>query len=237
MAEPNGDSGRQLEDRLRTSMAVMAPPATPHGVIEAVHRRVARRRRRTREVIGAGLVALVAAGTAVELTLSSGPHLAASPPARVRAVPSMTTTGGASLAKRPAAGTSYGQIDRPVAPSPCTSQAEPTMASGRFCGPVPGPGSGLGADGQCTGQETAAPCGPHVVVGRFYAYTVPGSCSGLLTFDGRLWVSELSPPSPVPDFYVWIQLGVDGSVRWISPNGSVSLRPYSGQALSACRSG
>ena len=30
--------------------------------------------------------------------------------------------------------------------------------------------------------------------GQFYSYTVPGTCTGPLTFDGKQWVSELPPP-------------------------------------------
>ena len=109
------------------------------------------------------------------------------------------------------------------------------MTSGSFCGPAPGPGDGLGPNGTCTGKETVAPCGGGVVPGQFYSYTAPGTCSGLMTFDGKLWVSELPPPNPVPAFDVWILLSANGSVRWIAPTGSVGLEPYTGQALATCR--
>ena len=63
---------------------------------------------------------------------------------------------------------------------------------------------------------------------------MPGACSGLITFNGKQWVSELPPPTPVPEFYVWIILGTNGTLGWISPNGAVGFQPYVGQALKAC---
>ena len=46
--------------------------------------------------------------------------------------------------------------------------------------------------------------------------------------------SELPPPSAEPDFYVWMNLGANGYLGWISPNGAVGFEPYVGQALKAC---
>jgi hypothetical protein len=221
MAELEGDSDPEFEGRLRTSLALMAPPATSDGVLEGVQRRAVRRRRRVREAMGAALVVLVGGGTVAGLTLTSSPQLATSPPVHVTTVPSSTTPTGSPPAPEP---------------PPCPAvQSVPSMDTGRFCGPAPGSGSGLGPSGECTGNETAPPCGPGVVPGRFYAYTVPGTCNGLMTFDGKQWVSELPPPNPVPDFDVWLQLGTDGSVRWIAPIGSVGLQPYVGQTMAPCR--
>ena len=240
MAEHEGDPETELEGRLRTSLAIMAPPATSTGVLEGVQRRVARRRRRVRETIGAALVVLVGGGTVAGLALTSSPHLAASPPAHVTTVPSSTTPtrspsaaadGNPSSAARDIQG-----LGRPAPEAPpCqVGQSVPSM-DGRFCGPAPGPGSGLGPSGECTGNETSPPCGPGVIPGQFYAYTVPGTCNGLMTFDGKQWVSELPPPNPVPDFDVWIQLSAGGSVGWIAPIGAVGLQPYVGQTLTPCR--
>ena len=64
---------------------------------------------------------------------------------------------------------------------------------------------------------------------------LPGTCSGLVTFDGKQWVSELPPPSPTADFFVWMRLDPTGSAGWISPSGAVGLAPYAGQTLSGCR--
>ena len=109
------------------------------------------------------------------------------------------------------------------------------MATGRYCGPAPTAGNGLGADGLCTGRESLPPCGAGVVPGRFYAYTVPGTCQGLVTFDGRQWVSELPPVTAVPAFYVWMSLSADGSLGFIAPTGAVGFEPYNGQTLNSCR--
>jgi hypothetical protein len=78
------------------------------------------------------------------------------------------------------------------------------------------------------------PCGPGAVSDHYYAYTEPGTCSGLIFFDGKRWVSELPPPTPAPDSYVWIGLGTNGTLGWISPNGAVGFQPYVGQPLKAC---
>jgi hypothetical protein len=202
MTELESSPESELEGRLRTSLGLMAPPATSSGVFEDVQRRVARRRRRVREVIGAALVVLVGGGTAAGLALTASPQLAAPHFAHATTVPSSTSSSSPSLQNKLAAGATSGHLDRPApTPPPCpANQIVPTMASGRFCGPTPPPGNGLGASGLCTGQETAPPCRAGAVVGRFYAYTVPGTCIGLMTFDGRQWVSELPPPSPVPDW-------------------------------------
>ncbi len=79
-------------------------------------------------------------------------------------------------------------------PPPCPAdQSQPAM-NGRFCGPNPTRGTGLGPSGECTGRETTPPCGPGMIAGRYYAYTLPGRCDGSLILDGRRWRSELPPP-------------------------------------------
>jgi hypothetical protein len=123
----------------------------------------------------------------------------------------------------------------PPRPAPCpTDVMVPTMATGSFCGPQPTAGNGLGPDGQCTGQETGPPCGPGVVVNHYYAFTLPGTCNGLIVFDGRRWVSELPPPTPVPDLDVWMRLTSTGTVGFIGPKGAVGFVPYTGQTLAGC---
>jgi len=241
VAELDRGHESEFDDGLRASLALIAPPATTNGVLDAVQQRVGRRRRRVREAMGGALVVLVGGGTAAGLALSASPQMNAVPPVQVTTVaPGTTARAGSPSAggqDRASAGSNFGGLSaRPLTPAPCpTDQYVPTMASGSFCGPTPGAGSGLGPGGTCTGQETDAPCGPGVVSGQYYAYTVPGTCSGLLTFDGRQWVSELPPPNPVPAFDVWIQLSADGSVRWIAPTGSVGLMPYVGQSPAPCR--
>lgn len=235
------DNGREsgLDDRLRTSLAVIAPRADSSGVLQEVKRRVARRRRQVREAIVGSLVVLVGGGTAAGLALSASPQTTAQPPVHATTVSPSTTVPTRSPSSTVSSSGSVeppGLSAAPRTPAQCpVGQTTPSMASGSFCGPSPGPGNGLGPNGTCTGRETVAPCGGGVVPEQFYPYTVPGTCSGLMTFDGRQWVSELPPPNPVPAFDVWIQLSANGSVRWIAPTGSVGLELYVGQALATCR--
>ena len=70
-----GPDDSDLEDRLRSSLALVAPPASSTGVLGSVQRRVARRRRRAREVVGGLLVVLVGGGTAAGLALSASPQM------------------------------------------------------------------------------------------------------------------------------------------------------------------
>jgi hypothetical protein len=107
--------------------------------------------------------------------------------------------------------------------------------NGSYCGPQPVAGNGLGPSGECTGREVAPPCGPGVVMDRYYAYTLPGRCDGRLFLDGRRWISELPPPQPVPDMYVWVHVGPTGShAGFISPMGSVGFDLDHGQAAHTC---
>jgi hypothetical protein len=244
MTESDHQDGSRLDAELRASLAFMAPPASSTGVLQEVQRRVSRRRR-MREVIGGVVVVLVGGGTAVGLVVSSNPQMADAPPAHVSTpsttVPTSTTAPSAVASAgadgNPSAGYNFGGLSaRPPTPGPCPrDQKTPTLASGGFCGPVPGSGKGLGPGGTCNGQETHPPCGPGVIPGRFYAYSMPGTCSALVTFDGEQWVSLLPLASPIPTFDVWIQLSANGSVRWIAPSGAVGLVPYTGQALTPCR--
>jgi len=64
----------------------------------------------------------------------------------------------------------------------------------------------------------------------------PGRCDGLIIFDGRRWVAELTPPTPAPDTDVWMRLTAEGELRFVSPSGFVGFQPYAGQPLAA-RSG
>jgi hypothetical protein len=122
----------------------------------------------------------------------------------------------------------------PPSPVPCPAgQTEPSF-SGTYCGPEPPPGNGLGPQGECTGRETAPPCGAGVVEGRYYAFTLPGTCDGRVVFDGRLWDSELPPDRRVPDMYVWMRLGSLDSAGFISPRGAVGFRLDTGEPPRAC---
>jgi hypothetical protein len=120
-------------------------------------------------------------------------------------------------------------------PPPCpVPSPEPSMATGGYCGPVPPPGNGLGPNGECTGRETNAPCSAGVVPGRYYAFTLPGRCDGVIVFDGRRWISELPPPTNVPDFDVWMRLDANGGLGFIGPHGAVGFTPDHGQPRSVC---
>ena len=124
----------------------------------------------------------------------------------------------------------------PAPPCP-PNQATPSFATGSFCGPAPVRGNGHGPDGECTGTgpDTAPPCGPGAVPGRYYDVTLPGDCTGKVIFDGRVWLSELPPPFPVAPFNVWMALQSGGaSAGFISPSGSVGFQPYHGQPVGTC---
>ena len=234
---PTDDS---FDSRLRSAMHDVAPDAEGSDVLPEVERRARRRRRRVRESIGASVVVLLGGLAVTGFALETGPQLRATgPTAPGRPSPTSSLPGSTPQDLTTTTGQSSSRADAsqppPDAP-PCPAhQATPSTAGGRYCGPSPGPGNGSGPDGSCTGAETGPPCGHGVIPDRYYAFTMPGTCSGLVTFDGRRWVSELPPPSPAPDVYVWIRLGAGGSVRWISPSGAVSLTPYVGQPLSGCR--
>jgi len=127
-------------------------------------------------------------------------------------------------------------------PPPCPADVTtPSMPHGTYCGPPPTAGNGLGPDGVCTGAETAPPCGPGAIVGKYYAYTLPGydpapGCNGLIYFDGRRWLSELPPPDTEPPAaaqYVWMALQADGRVGLIGP-GAVGFDPATPATQAAC---
>jgi hypothetical protein len=121
-------------------------------------------------------------------------------------------------------------------PVPCPAhQTEPSMKTGSYCGPTPVAGNGLGPSGECTGRETAPPCGAGMVPGRYYAYTLPGRCDGRLVLDGGHWISSLPPPTPVPDIDVWVYVLRGGRVAgFIAPTGAVQFDPDTGQRAPAC---
>jgi hypothetical protein len=115
----------------------------------------------------------------------------------------------------------------PIAP-PCPKHlAEPSVATGTFCGPAPSRGSGHDPDGICDGSETTPPCGAGAVVNRYYSFTVPGNCS-IVRFNGTYWRSTLNPPHAVANMYVWMALNAHGGAGWISPNGAVGFAHVAG---------
>lgn len=105
----------------------------------------------------------------------------------------------------------------------CPPITFPDLVDGTFCGPPPGPGIGNGLDGSCLGTETAPPCGPGMVAGRYYAYTLISSCANDY-IDGRWWRNELPGGSGPLD--VWVSVNATGSgAGWIGPNGAVGFEP------------
>jgi hypothetical protein len=119
----------------------------------------------------------------------------------------------------------------PPPPIPCPSdQTEPSMQTGSFCGPTPGPGNGLGPSGECSGKETAPPCGPGMIPDRYYEYTLPGRCDGKLILDGRRWLSMLPPTTNGPSMNVWVSVYHGSkSAGFISPAGAVGFDLDTGQ--------
>ena len=229
-----------LDPRLRSALHDVAPDASGSRALPDVERRARRRIRRVRKSIGASVVVLLGGLAVAGYALDTGPQLRANGPSvPARSSPASSIPGSTPQGHSTTSGQSVSPADEsqlPPDPPPCPAHlATPSTATGRYCGPSPGPGNGSGPNGSCTGNETGPPCGPGVIPDRYYAFTMPGTCSGLVTFDGKRWVSELPPPSPSPDLYVWMRLGVGGSVGWISPSGAVTLAPYVGQTLSGCR--
>lgn len=105
----------------------------------------------------------------------------------------------------------------------CPPITFPELVGGTFCGPPPGPGNGSGPDGSCLGTETAPPCGPGVVAGRYYAYTLISNCTNDY-LDGRWWTNEL--PGGAGPLEVWMSVNATGTgAGWIGPNGAVGFRP------------
>jgi hypothetical protein len=123
----------------------------------------------------------------------------------------------------------------PAAPAPCPAHSpDPSWQNGRYCGPAPHAGNGSGPNGLCSGRETTPPCGRGVVVGKYYAYTLPEGCDGRISFNGRLWDSEMPPPANGPDLWVWMRLDPSGELRFISPEGTVGFTPDKGQPPPSC---
>ena len=228
-----------LDRRLRVALEAAAVPGDGAGVTASVARRVARHRRRVHAattvvvvIVALGGIAAVVRGTARRTPPSD----------RASAVPSTgapTPSTNVRLAPGPSSAYSLPPTNGPTYPlyriPPCPAGiAVPSDLSGQYCGPVPPAGNGLGPGGQCTGREADPPCGPGVVAGRYYAYTLPGNYSGLVIFDGRQWVSELTLPTEVPPLDVWMRLTAAGTLGWIGPRGAVDFVPYTGQPLQVC---
>ncbi len=112
----------------------------------------------------------------------------------------------------------------------CPPITFPEWVGGHFCGPAPGPGSGHGLDGSCLGTETAPPCGPGMVAGRYYAYTLISSCANDY-IDGRWWRNELPGGSGPLD--VWVSVNATGTgAGWIGSNGAVGFEPSTATSCS-----
>lgn len=93
------------------------------------------------------------------------------------------------------------------------------------CGPAPGPGNGSGPDGSCLGTEMAPPCGPGMVAGRYYAYTLITTCTNDYV-DGRWWKNELPGPEGSGPMDVWVSVNESGmGGGWMGPNMSVGFEP------------
>lgn len=112
----------------------------------------------------------------------------------------------------------------------CPPITYPEQVGGRFCGPAPGPGNGDGVSGSCLGTETAPPCGPGMIAGKYYAYTLITTCTNDY-IDGRWWRNELPGGSGPMD--VWISVNATGSgAGWIGPDGAVGFAPSTASGCS-----
>ena len=223
------------------------PPFTSSVQREMVATRAQELRHRRRSLTrgAAALVVILVASGITAAVVSTQP----APRARTATGPSSTsrTRDQASAGQRaatdsPSAQTQagegmpgFGTSSAPGPPPPCPKHAlRPSDRTGRYCGPAPHAGNGLGPGGECTGLESKPPCGPGVVIDRYYAYTLPVRCDGLIVFDGRRWYATLTPPTDEPDIDVWMGLESAHSARWIGPLGSVGYIPDTGQAPPGC---
>jgi hypothetical protein len=126
-------------------------------------------------------------------------------------------------------------MEPPPLPPACPAHQSAPTFNETFCGPTPTPGNGFGPSGECTGRETAPPCGLGMIPDRYYSYTLPGRCDGRLILDGEHWRSELPPAMAVPDQYGWVKISANGkSAGWISPHGTFGFDPDTGQRPSVC---
>jgi len=186
-------------------------------------------------LVGISLGAAGCGGTAsTNAAKDTPPHVATSTTARAhKSVPRTTTTLGTPRGGK--ASCDSLRCGPPATTPPCPAHQSVPSFNGSYCGPVPSAGNGFGPQGECTGREVRPPCGPGMPVGHFYSYTLPGRCDGRLILDGRHWISELPPPKPVPDMYVWVSVGWSQShAGFISPAGSVGFDVDHGQPAHVC---
>lgn len=239
MPEVDLDFSDDLDRRLRDLLQATGLPVATTGVVESVRCRAARRRRRAR-VGGVLAAAMVAIGVVGGITWTVGDgwasgRLATGAPTSIASQGHVNASSPAQSARSSAA-----RAHPAPRPAPCPSGLTiPSVSTGSYCGPPPPEGNGLGPGGECTGKETIAPCGPGVVPGRYYAYTLPASCDGLIIFDGRKWLSELPHSSPSTSYQrVWMAMrgGPVASTGFISPYGVVGFIPYVGQPIPSCHS-
>ena len=211
-----------MSESLHQDLTELAGRARVTPLDLASVRRVAAARRRRR---GLAIAALAAAAVVLPVWLLPG---SADP--RDQLASGSTGAGDPSSSAVPAAPSAVGPLPAdqgrggpPPLPAPCPADTSiPSDSTGSFCGPAPRQGNGLGPDGTCTGRESVPPCGPGVVVGQYYPYTVPVGC--LLHLDGREWWSLLPTPAGGPVLPVWIRVEASGSAGWIGP-GAVGLVP------------
>lgn len=217
----------RIDEAVRHDLA-NAPLPPP---VERVRVRARRRRFRHTATVVTAVVAVVSVGA---IMIGSSRHTTAvnvNPTVSPTSYPPSPTTAHHVTTSVPSRS---GRIPNGlVAPCP-VHQAEPSFGS-TYCGPDPSAGNGYGPSGECTGRETVPPCGPGMIVGRYYRYTLPGRCDGRLILNGRHWLSELPPPTPVPDMYVWVSIGHgDQGAGFISPKGAVGFDLDHGQPAPVC---
>jgi hypothetical protein len=205
-------------------------PAQRSAADHRAGRLSAARRTRNQRIAGAGLalVAIVSVGSVVGLRLGSnpGPRAALPSPSLPHHGSPMIAPGGSSPSSSSSGSLqATANSDRPGFSAQST--AEPFGATDS-------------KDGACTGTEKAPPCAAGVVVGRYYAATIPSGCDHPIVFDGRRWWSDRTTIPGGSGTVVQVRLRlvpVTGGqvVEVVAPFGTATLDPVAHGSAAAAK--
>ena len=225
-------------------------PGHRRDVASRARRITAARRTRRYRLTGVGLVVIAAVGISADIGVRSSnvptagravssPHHRGGPPGESLGPPKPQASAGATSGATPTNSSLRLAAGGGAASNGCVPEAAcppPVFVGGKFSGAMPHDGSGRGTHGECVGTETTAPCAPGVVVGRFYAMTIPSGCGQPIRFDGRRWwsthLSVLGAKGSTAD--AWLQLDGHGEVDVVAPFGALTLSPASGHRPTNC---